>query len=85
MSVFILCPSCSENLGEVCMFVEYAEKSLLKEIHAKKFTGQAIDKLDINFKLQLVIGFILDAAGIKLPCCRQHLLGAKYNEMILFA
>jgi hypothetical protein len=65
---FVLCPSCGNCLSEVHDFVILAIQGYYKSINLKKVS---VDHLDICPDIAKPIGFILDAAGLNLLCCRK--------------
>lgn len=74
MPCHILCPSCGEGLAEVFDFIELAKQGYYKT-SSKIPESVKSDKLELCPNIALPIGFILDAAGLKLLCCRMHVLG----------
>ena len=74
MSCHMLCPSCGNGLSEVYDFVNLAKQGYYKSLE-KNLAKVNVDKLEIYPDLTKPIGFILDAAGLKLMCCRMHMLG----------
>lgn len=74
MSGHILCPSCGNCLAEVYDFVTLAKQGYYKSL-GKEINSTNIDKLELCPNIAKPIGFILDAAGIDLICCRMHMLG----------
>jgi hypothetical protein len=73
MPCHVLCPSCGNGLGEVYDFVNLAKQGYYKSLGNK--INVSVDKLNICPDITLPIGFILDAAGLNLICCRMHMLG----------
>ena len=69
----ILCPSCGECLSEVYDFIQAAKQGYYESLNIKKIN---VDQLEICPNVTKPIGFILDAAGLKLMCCRMHMLGS---------
>ena len=81
MSCPILCPSCGGGLAEVYDFINLARQGYYKSA-AKIPTAVNPEKLELCPNIALPIGFILDAAGIKLLCCRMHILGVtNFNKI----
>jgi DNA-directed RNA polymerase subunit N (RpoN/RPB10) len=74
MSCHILCPSCGNGLSEVYSFINIATQGYYKSQESSLLKIN-VDKLEICANLTKPIGFILDAAGITLMCCRMHILG----------
>jgi hypothetical protein len=79
---YILCPECRNCLGEVGKFVVLAKQGFIQTIIADKYKDIDINKVDMDEDVS--IGFILDLVGAKLICCRQHLLGIRENEVVMF-
>lgn len=75
MPCHILCPECGECLGEVCDFITLARQGYYKSLGDKIPKDIKSDKLELCPNITKSIGFILDAAGLKLLCCRMHVLG----------
>ena len=75
MTCHVLCPECGEGLGEVCEFIQVARQGYYKSLGNKIPPKLKSDKLEIAPDITKDIGFILDAAGLKLICCRMHILG----------
>ena len=75
MACPILCSSCGGGLNEVYDFINLAKQWYYKSLGDKIPENISADKLKIIPNLALPIGFILDAAGLKLICCRMHILG----------
>jgi len=74
MSCFILCPSCGNGLSEVYEFVKLAKQGYYKSLGNKIPENIDFDKMELCPNITQPIGFILDAAGLKLLCCRMHVL-----------
>jgi DNA-directed RNA polymerase subunit N (RpoN/RPB10) len=74
MPCHVLCPSCGNGLAEVYDFIDLARQGYYKS-GIKIPTSIKPDKLELVPNIALPIGFILDAAGLKLLCCRMHVLG----------
>ena len=74
MPCHVLCPSCGGALAEVYDFIELAKQGYYKS-ESKIPEEIKSDKLELYPNISLPIGFILDAAGVKLLCCRMHILG----------
>ena len=74
MSVFILCPSCGNCLGEYYDFIKLVKTGYYKSLKLNEKVD--IGQIDICPDLAKPIGFILDAVGLDLICCRTHILGA---------
>jgi DNA-directed RNA polymerase subunit N (RpoN/RPB10) len=74
MPGFILCPECSENIGEVCDFIQFAKQGYYQTLK-KEFSEVLPEKLVICPDITKPIGFILDAVGLTNLCCRMHILG----------
>ena len=77
---FILCPECSENIGEVAEFIDLVKQGFYKDIDKKENIEP--EKLVICPNISKPIGFILDAVGLKNICCRMHILGATNFDKI---
>jgi DNA-directed RNA polymerase subunit N (RpoN/RPB10) len=75
MPCHVLCPSCGNGLGEVYDFIDLAKQGYYKSLGNKIPTDVKSDKLELIPNITMPIGFILDAAGLKLLCCRMHVLG----------
>jgi DNA-directed RNA polymerase subunit N (RpoN/RPB10) len=81
MACPILCPSCGNGLSEVYEFIVLAKAGFYKLTNHNK-QNIDIDKLDLCPDVNKPIGFILDAAGLNLICCRMHILGVtNYNTI----
>jgi DNA-directed RNA polymerase subunit N (RpoN/RPB10) len=74
MPCHVLCPSCGGGLSEVYDFIDLAKQGYYKS-ESKIPDAFKSDKLELCPNIALPIGFILDAAGVKLLCCRMHVLG----------
>ena len=74
MSGHILCPSCGNNISEVYDFIMIAKKGYYKTL-SSEFNKTSADRLELCPNITKPIGFILDAAGLDLICCRMHMLG----------
>jgi len=82
MEVYTLCPSCGNCLGEVYEFIIAAKNGYYKSINVAEKID--IGKIDICSDIAKPIGFILDAAGLDLICCRMHVLGAtNFNKIYM--
>jgi hypothetical protein len=77
---YTLCPECRKCLGDISKFVELARKGLIKSMMESEFKNHTPDKIELS-TTNIDIGFILDTVGAKLICCRQHLLGAKEENL----
>jgi len=75
MPCHILCPSCGNGIGEVFKFIKLAEQGYYKSLKDTPLGSVNPDKIELIPNIALPIGFILDAAGLKLMCCRMHVLG----------
>lgn len=75
MPGFILCPECSENIGEVCEFIHLAKQGYYQTNMKKIFTEIKPEKLELCPDISKPIGFIMDAVGLTNICCRMHILG----------
>jgi DNA-directed RNA polymerase subunit N (RpoN/RPB10) len=73
MSCHTLCPSCGNSLSEVYTFVRLAKEGYYKSL-GDQLTSIDVDRLVICPDITRPIGFILDAAGLNLMCCRMHML-----------
>lgn len=80
---FTLCPECGNCLGEIITFVKYAKYGMIKALTEKEYKDYSVEKLELK-KMDMDIGFILDLLGAKLICCRQHILGSKENELLVY-
>ena len=74
MGGHILCPSCGNCLAEVYDFISLAKNGYYKSLN-QTMNKVNNDKLEICPNIAKPIGFILDAAGLNLICCRMHILG----------
>lgn len=81
MPCHILCPSCGNGLSEVYDFIELAKQGYYKSL-GNKIKNVNIDKLELCPNISKPIGFILDAAGLDLICCRMHILGVTNFDKI---
>jgi hypothetical protein len=65
MVVFILCPECSEGLGEIYPFFEKVKESYIE--HIMKTSGKKIDVDTIDLKANVLenFSFIFEALNIK--------------------
>lgn len=84
MSGLILCPECSNNLGEVQMFINIVKKGFI-DFSVKnnpKIKNYAPSKLKMNPGIIPPIGFILDAAQLRLICCRTHAMTVVENNVV---
>jgi len=81
MPCHILCPSCGNGLSEVYDFIDIAKKGYYKSLGIN-LTNVNVNKLEICPNLTKPIGFILDAAGLNLMCCRMHILGVTNFDSI---
>ena len=81
MSCPILCPSCGNGLSEVYEFIMLAKKGYYKSL-SKNQSKIHIDKVELCPNINKPIGFILDAAGLNLICCRMHMLGVTNFDKI---
>ena len=81
MSCHILCPSCGGSLAEVYDFIDLARQGYYK---SKTEVPKAFnpEKSELCPNIALPIGFILDAAGVTLMCCRMHILGVTNFDKI---
>ena len=72
MVVHILCPECSEDIGEIYLAFE-----LYKTEMYKQHLGDKYDSGKINFKPNVLPGLdtILHELGIDKICCRIHIMG----------
>jgi DNA-directed RNA polymerase subunit N (RpoN/RPB10) len=75
MPCHVLCPSCGGGLAEVYDFIDLAKQGYYKSLSTKESDSIKTDKLELCPDVALPIGFILDAAGLNLLCCRMHILG----------
>jgi hypothetical protein len=82
MPSHVLCPSCGNGLGEVYEFIDLARQGYYKSLGDKIPKKINSDKLQLCPNLALPIGFILDAAGLNLLCCRMHVLGVTNFDKI---
>ena len=73
MPCHVLCPGCGNDIGEMYEFIKFAKQGYYKSINETKTVCPT--KLDICPDITKPIGFILDAAGIKMLCCRMHIMG----------
>jgi DNA-directed RNA polymerase subunit N (RpoN/RPB10) len=80
MSVYILCPSCGNCLGEYYEFINIVKNGYYKSLNIDEKVN--INKIEICPNITKPIGFILDAVGLNLMCCRMHILGATNFEKI---
>ena len=78
MPCHILCPSCGNGLSEVYDFIQIAKQGYYKS----EYDNINVNKLEISPNLTKPIGFILDAAGLNLICCRMHILGVTNFDTI---
>lgn len=82
MPCHILCPECGNALSEVYDFILLAKQGYYKA-EGEKITKQARpDKLELYPNISKPIGFILDAAGLDLICCRMHILGVTRFDQV---
>ena len=84
MSGFILCPECSNNLGEVQLFIDLVTEGYIKHSiqNNPKIKNYDVSKLKMSPGLIPPIGFILDAVGLKLICCRSHAMSIKRSDIV---
>ena len=84
MSGLILCPECSNNLGEVQLFIDLAREGFINHSikNNAKIKNYDVSKLKMSPGLIPPIGFILDAAGLKLLCCRSHAMSIKRSNVV---
>ena len=75
MPCHVLCPGCGNGLGEVYDFIDIAKQGYYKALENKQLENIKTDKLELCPNIAMPIGFILDAAGLNLICCRMHILG----------
>ena len=75
MPCHVLCPSCGNGLSEVYDFIDLARQGYYKSLGNKIPYDIKSDKLELCPNLSKPIGFILDAAGLNLLCCRMHIMG----------
>lgn len=80
----ILCPECSECIGEVIIFIDAAKMGYYRKHIAsdKKLRDSDPAKLELNSKAAPDIGFILDSAMLKLMCCRTHGMSTEIFNML---
>lgn len=80
MPCFILCPSCSNNLGEIIEFVTLARKGMVKK--AVDAAAAHVSMISLSDGAAPPMGPILDAVGLtqERMCCRMHVMGASANE-----
>lgn len=81
MPCHILCPSCGNGLSEVYDFIKLAKQGYYKSL-GKEISVVNVDKLQLCPNISKPIGFILDAAGLNLLCCRMHILGVTNFDKI---
>ena len=82
MSGYLLCPSCGNCLGEHYEFINAVKTGYYKSIKVAEKID--IGKIDICPDIAKPIGFILDAVGLDLICCRTHVLGAtNFNKIYM--
>lgn len=74
MSCHTLCPSCGNCLGEYYDFIMLVKKGYYKTLKIDDHIHT--DKLQLTDNVTKEIGFIFDAVGLNLICCRMHILGA---------
>lgn len=77
---FILCPSCSNNIGEIMQFVIVARRGLIKK--SADASDAHISMLNLQDNSTPSIGHILDAVGLtqERMCCRMHVMGASAGK-----
>ena len=81
MSCHILCPSCGNGLSEAYSFINVAKQGYY-QTQDTTLSSVNVKKLEICNNLTKPIGFILDAAGLSLMCCRMHILGVTKFDTI---
>ena len=79
---FILCPECSECLGEVYEFINLAKQGYYQTELKKEGKDINPEKLQLCPNISKPIGFIMDAVGITNICCRMHILGVTNFDVI---
>lgn len=75
MVVHILCPECSEDIGEIYSFFEIVKNRKCEEILSSQKMAIDIDKIDMKADIMKNFDFILKAVGITNHCCVCHVLG----------
>jgi DNA-directed RNA polymerase subunit N (RpoN/RPB10) len=74
MVVHILCPECSEDIGEIYPFFEVIKNRKCDEIISSQKNLINVDKIDIKADILKNFDFILKAIGINNHCCRIHII-----------
>ena len=75
MVVHILCPECSEDLGEVYPFYSAVKTAYLKSLILESKKPIDVNKIDLKADVLTDTSFIFDAIDINNICCRMHMLG----------
>jgi DNA-directed RNA polymerase subunit N (RpoN/RPB10) len=81
MPCHVLCPGCGNGLSEVYDFINITKQGYYKSLGVN-IANMNVNKLEICPNLTKPIGFILDAAGLNLICCRMHILGVTNFDSI---
>lgn len=71
MSIYILCPHCGENLGEIFQFYLKVKENFNKE----NTNNTHIEKINLTSNNNDCLKEIFDELLITNHCCRIHLLG----------
>jgi DNA-directed RNA polymerase subunit N (RpoN/RPB10) len=82
MPCHILCTSCGNDLAEVYDFVNLAKQGYYKSLGEKIPSNIEFNKLELCPNITKPIGFILDAAGLNLMCCRMHIIAVTNFDKI---
>lgn len=81
MTIYILCPECSEDLAEIYPFYDHVKNNFCEKILSKLDID--IEKVDFKNDVLVKFEFILDALNITKTCCRLHVLGASNFDSII--
>ena len=84
MSGLILCPECSNNLGEIQLFYDTVYKVFISDAIKKNPKTKEYHPSKIKSTPGLIppVKFILDAVGLKLMCCRMHVMSVEKNNVV---
>lgn len=84
MSGLILCPSCSNNIGEVRIFYNAVYDGFVKDVikKNKKLKDYHPSKIKSTPGLIPPVKFILDALQLKNDCCRTHIMTVEENVIV---
>lgn len=75
MSVFILCPECNEDLGEIFQFFQVVKTAHCEKIIKNSSVDIDVDNIDLKPDFITGLDFIFKALRINNQCCRMHILG----------